>query len=48
VAITMTPSDALVHRFVADLRRRGVPQVNTAAQEPRRRASRRGNEPAAD
>lgn len=31
VALTMTPSDALVRRFVADLRGRGVPRVETAA-----------------
>jgi hypothetical protein len=31
VAITATPSDALVARFLADLHRRGLPAVNTAA-----------------
>jgi len=31
VAMTMTPSDALVRQFVADLRRKGVPDVDTAA-----------------
>ncbi|MFJ9539143.1 hypothetical protein ACIRPX_17995 [Streptomyces sp. NPDC101225] len=33
LAITMVPSDALVRRFVADLRRRGLPKVNTEARE---------------
>ncbi|WP_433445901.1 LysR family transcriptional regulator [Streptomyces sp. CA-142005] len=33
VAITMVPSDALVRRFVADLRRRGLPTVDTAARD---------------
>lgn len=32
VAITMTPSDALVQRFIADLRRRGLPRFDTAAE----------------
>ncbi|MGN5377002.1 hypothetical protein ACQ4WX_03180 [Streptomyces lasalocidi] len=32
LAITLTLSDALVHRFVADLERRGLPRVNTARQ----------------
>jgi DNA-binding transcriptional LysR family regulator len=31
VAITLIPSDALVRRFIADLKRRGLPQVETAA-----------------
>jgi DNA-binding transcriptional LysR family regulator len=31
VAITATPSDALVARFLADLQRRGLPVVSTAA-----------------
>jgi DNA-binding transcriptional LysR family regulator len=31
LAITLTPSDALVRRFVADLTRRGLPQVDTEA-----------------
>ncbi|MYX33123.1 MULTISPECIES: LysR family transcriptional regulator [unclassified Streptomyces] len=34
VALTLTPSDALVRRFVADLRGRGLPEVNTAAALP--------------
>lgn len=43
VAITMTPSDALVQRFIADLRRRGLPQVDTAADHGAGRAAgRRG------
>ncbi|MFI9272266.1 LysR family transcriptional regulator [Kitasatospora sp. NPDC052896] len=32
LAITLTPSDALVRRFVADPRRRGLPRVNTERQ----------------
>ncbi|MEU4092900.1 LysR family transcriptional regulator [Streptomyces sp. NPDC026673] len=34
VALTMTPSDALVRRFVADLRSRGIPRVDTGATLP--------------
>lgn len=31
VAITTVPSDALVRRFIADLKRRGVPRIDAAA-----------------
>ncbi|MGW1886672.1 hypothetical protein [Streptomyces sp. NPDC001970] len=31
LAVTMVPSDALVRRFIADLRLRGLPKVDTAA-----------------
>ncbi|MEU0185122.1 LysR family transcriptional regulator [Streptomyces sp. NPDC006207] len=34
VALTMTPSDALVRRFIADLHSRGLPKVDTAAALP--------------
>ncbi|MEV7817399.1 LysR family transcriptional regulator [Streptomyces flaveolus] len=33
LAITMVPSDALVRRFTADLRLRGLPRVNTEARD---------------
>ncbi|MFI1834186.1 LysR family transcriptional regulator substrate-binding protein [Streptomyces olivaceoviridis] len=33
LAITMVPSDALVRRFIADLRRRGLPRVSTEARD---------------
>jgi DNA-binding transcriptional LysR family regulator len=39
LAITMIPSDPLVRRFIADLKRRGLPQIEPAAsvdQEPRK------------
>jgi len=32
VAITLVPSDSLVRRFIADLKRRGLPQVDTPAR----------------
>lgn len=34
VAITLVPSDVLVRRFIAELRRRGLPDVDTAARGP--------------
>ncbi|AEY86575.1 hypothetical protein SHJG_1299 [Streptomyces hygroscopicus subsp. jinggangensis 5008] len=33
LAITMVPSDALVRRLIADLRRRGLPRVSTEARD---------------
>ncbi|WP_327287835.1 LysR family transcriptional regulator [Streptomyces sp. NBC_01198] len=32
VALTMTPSDVLVHRFITHLKRRGLPNVDTSAR----------------